>query len=108
MLANPKPAHSNPGHTARTLLHLHIERISQKGRIRAVIGRMGPILALKIGAGIPVTAVNVRTGFPSPPKATGAVLAIRQSSAAAKGSNPRPNIMDPAIPTGAPAAHAHN
>ena len=50
----------------------------------------------------PVTAARVRTGLPMPPHATGAVLAIRQTTAVSKGRKPRPIIIDAVTATGAP------
>ena len=77
-------------------------RTSQKGRIRMTIPRMRPIMALKSASGKPVTATRVRTGFPSPPKATGAELATRQRSAVCSGGKPNPISMAPVTATGAP------
>ena len=53
-------------------------------------------------SGRPVTPASTRIGLPTPPHATGAVFATRQSVAAWKGSNPSPIRNEPAIATGAP------
>ncbi len=49
-----------------------------------------------------VTAASVRMGLPTPPQATGAVFAIRQSTAASNGLKPSPIIIAPQTATGAP------
>ena len=65
-------------------------------------GRIRPVMALKAGSEKPVTPDSTRIGVPTAPQATGAVLAIKQSVAAWKGSKPRPMRNEPAIATGAP------
>ena len=57
-------------------------RTSQNGRISESGGRMRPAIALNCTSGNPVTAASTRIGLPTPPQATGAVLAIKQSVAA--------------------------
>ena len=96
------PQATNPGHTFKVSRHLHSTRTSQKGRMRTVMGRMRPSMALKSASGRPVTATRVRTGLPRPPKATGAELPIRQISAVCMGGKPRPIIMAAETATGAP------
>ena len=59
-------------------------------------------MALNASSGKPVTPASVRMGLPTPPHATGAVLATRQSVAASNGLKPRPMRNAPAIATGAP------
>ncbi len=51
---------------------------------------------------MPVTPFSTRIGLPTPPQATGAVFASRQSVAAWNGGKPRPIRKAPAIATGAP------
>ena len=65
-------------------------------------GRIRPVMALKAVSGSPVTPARTRIGLPTPPQATGAVLATRQSVAAWNGSNPSPIRNEPAMATGAP------
>ena len=50
---------------------------------------MRPVMAFRDCSGSPVTPAKTRMGFPTPPQATGAVLASRQSTAAWNGGNPR-------------------
>src|SRR5262249_54077364 len=90
------------GKTSKVSFQLTIARTSQKGTMIAVKGRMRPIVALRSDSGRPDTAASVWTGVPMAPQATGAVLAIRLSTAAWNGSNPRPIMNAPAIATGAP------
>jgi hypothetical protein len=57
-------------------------RTNQSGRISESGGRMRPAIALNADSDSPVTPASVRIGLPTPPYATGAVLATRQSVAA--------------------------
>ncbi len=59
-------------------------------------------MALKAVSGNPVTPARTRIGLPTPPQATGTVLATRQSVAAWNGSNPSPIKTSPAMATGPP------
>src|ERR1039458_4835617 len=102
MPAKVSPQASSPGHTFSMSRVLHRTRISQKGRMTTMMGRMRPSMALKSASGRPVTATRVRTGLPIPPQATGAELAMRHMSAVWKGGKPRPIIMAPVTATGAP------
>ena len=77
-------------------------RTSQNGRIAAKGGRIRPVIALSACSGSPVTPASTRIGLPTPPQATGAVLASRHSVAAWNGGKPRPMRNAPAIATGAP------
>ena len=79
-----------------------MERTSQMGRISEKGGRMRPVIALRACSGSPVTPASTRMGFPTPPQATGAVLASRHTVAAWKGGKPRPIRNEPAMATGAP------
>ncbi|MGC4051814.1 MAG: hypothetical protein QM757_20920 [Paludibaculum sp.] len=63
---------------------------------------MRPIVALRSDSGSPVTEASVRTGLPMPPQATGAVFAMRQTTAVSNGRKPSPIIMDAVTATGAP------
>src|ERR1700736_1076531 len=102
MDANTTPHNRAAGQTENVWRHRVIERISQNGRISAVHGRIRPTIALRSASGSPVTATNARIGFPTPPNATGAVLAIRHSTAAPNGLKPSPTIIAPPTATGAP------
>src|ERR1017187_10044358 len=101
-MAKVSPQTSSPGHTFSMSRVLHRTRISQKGRMTTMMGRMRPSMALKSASGRPVTATRVRTGLPMPPQATGAELAMRHMSAVWKGGKRRPIIMAPVTATGAP------
>ena len=57
-------------------------RTSQNGRISDIGGRMRPAIALNCITGSPVTSASTRIGLPTPPQATGAVLAIKHNVAA--------------------------
>src|SRR5215210_6165441 len=77
-------------------------RTSHSGSINDSGGRMRPAIALNCIGGSPVTSASTRIGLPTPPQATGAVLAIKHKVAAWNGGKPRPIRNDPAIATGAP------
>src|SRR5439155_23532689 len=65
-------------------------------------GRWRPAIAERESYGRPVNPARVTIGVPRAPKATGAVFAIRQSTAEESGLKPRPTIMPPAMATGVP------
>src|SRR5262249_52867516 len=100
--ANEIPTTRIAGSTSNVSAHPTKERTSQNATITAVIGKILPIIALKSDSGRPDTAARVWTGVPIAPHATGAVLAIKFSTAAWNGSNPSPIMKAPAIATGAP------
>jgi hypothetical protein len=75
---------------------------SQAGRMKEKGGRIRPTMAFSSGMGSPVTPFRTRMGLPTPPHATGAVLASRHRVAAWKWGKPRPMRKEPAIATGAP------
>ena len=50
--------------------------------VAAFSGMLAAILLANLVFGMPVTPASVRIGLPTPPQATGAVLATRQSTAA--------------------------
>ncbi len=102
MLANEAPATSNAGRTWKVPRQPVMVRTSQIGRISENGGRMRPAIAESCHSSSPVTPTRVRIGLPTPPHATGAVLAIRQSTAASNGLKPRPMRKAPAMATGAP------
>ena len=77
-------------------------RTSQNGKIADKGGKIRPVMALRAASGKPVTPARTRIGLPTPPQATGAVLATRQSVAARNGSKPSPIRNEPAMATGAP------
>ena len=96
------PATSSAGSTSKVPFQPVIVRTSQIGRISENGGRIRPAIADSSNSGSPVTPASVRIGLPTPPHATGAVLAIRQRTAASNGLKPRPIRKAPAIATGAP------
>ena len=102
MAANDSPLTSSAGHTCHVSRHPTMLRTSQNGRISESGGRMRPAIALNSSSGNPVTPASTRIGLPTPPHATGAVLATRQSVAAWNGLKPSPIRNAPAIATGAP------
>ena len=75
---------------------------SQNGITSESSGKIRPTVALIASTSMSVTLLKVLTGTPSAPQATGAVLAIRQSTAALNGSNPSPTRKAAEIATGAP------
>ena len=82
MTAKEKPLTKSAGHTSNVCFQPTMLRTSQHGRMNASGGRMRPVIALNCISGSPVTPASVRIGLPTPPQATGAVLATRQSTAA--------------------------
>src|SRR5260370_12198365 len=102
MAAKPPPQPARPGHTANVLDQVVIDRTSQKGSSIAVQGRILPIIALRSASPSPVTATSARIGLPTPPKPTGAVLAIRPTIPAPNPSNPSPTLSASPPPTGPP------
>ena len=102
MPANVAPLTSRAGQTCHVSRQPTMLRTSQNGRISDSGGRMRPAIALNCASGSPVTPASTRIGLPTPPHATGAVLAIRQSVAAWNGGKPRPIRNAPATATGAP------
>src|SRR6185312_8094109 len=73
-------------------------------------GKVLPTICEIAISGIPDTCDATMIGIPTDPKATGAVLAIRQTPAAYNGSKPRLNSMAAVITTGAanPAVPSKN
>src|SRR6266545_6758041 len=102
MNAKEIPLTASAGHTSTVSLQPTRLRVSHSGRIADNGGRILPAIALSECSGNPVTPVRMRIGLPTPPQATGAVLARRQSVAAWKGAKPSPIRNDPATATGAP------
>ena len=102
MEAKEIPTTAMAGGTSNVSLHETIARTSQNGTIRAVMGRIRPIIAFISASGIAVTVASIWTGVPMAPQATGAVLAIKFSAAAWNGLNPNPIMNAPAIATGDP------
>ena len=102
MPAKAPPATSSAGSTSKVPFQPVIVRTSQIGRISENGGRIRPAIADSSNSGSPVTPRSVRIGLPTPPHATGAVLAIRQRTAASNGLKPRPIRKAPAMATGAP------
>src|SRR3954466_2924562 len=102
MPAKDAPLTRSAGQTCIVSRQPTMLRTSQSGRISEIGGRMRPAIALNAASGSRVTPASVRMGFPTPPHATGAVLATRHSVAAWNGGNPRPIRNEPAIATGAP------
>ncbi len=100
--ANETPTTRIAGITSTVSAQLTSARTSHKGTMTAVNGRMRPVIALSCASGKPVTAASVCSGVPMAPNATGAVLAMRFSVAAWKGSKPSPIMNAPAIATGVP------
>ena len=80
--ANDSPITRIAGSTSNVSVHPTMVRTSHKGTSAAVNGRILPIMAFKSDSGSAVTAARVCTGVPIAPQATGAVLAIRFSTAA--------------------------
>ena len=70
--------------------------------ISEIGGRIRPDAWLSNSTSRPVTPASVLIGTPIDPQATGAVLAIRQSSAAWNGRKPSPTRNAAEIATGAP------
>ncbi len=73
---------------------------SQKGTITAKMEINRPAIMVRSYTSRPVICAKAIIGVPRPPKATGAVLAISDSPAAASGEKPRPIIMAAVIATG--------
>ena len=82
MAANEAPLTSNAGHTCHVSRQPTMLRTSHSGRINEIGGRMRPAMALNCASGSPVTPARTRIGLPTPPHATGAVLASRHNVAA--------------------------
>ncbi len=80
--ANDPPTTSSAGQTASVSRQEVIVRTSQTGTISDNSGKIRPAVALRASTSRSVTAERVRIGVPIAPQATGAVLAIRHSSAA--------------------------
>src|SRR5215468_9956712 len=100
--ANDNPLTTSAGQTSSVSFQLTMLRTSHSGRINDSGGRIRPVIALSVISSNPVTAASTRIGLPTPPQATGAVLAIRHSVAAWNGLKPNPIKKDPAMATGAP------
>ena len=95
------------GHTSKTsrqcpLFIQTIVAVNQNGMSSEKKGSWRPAIAERASFGRSVTPVRVTIGVPRAPKATGAVFAIRQSTAEESGLKPRPTIMAPAMATGVP------
>src|SRR5215471_10287552 len=80
--ANDNPLTASAGQTSRVSFQLTMLRTSHKGRINESGGRIRPVIALSVISFNPVTPASMRSGLPTPPQATGAVLAIRHRVAA--------------------------
>ncbi len=76
------PLTSTAGHTPRSPRQPLIVTTSHAGTISETNGSWRPAIALRVLAGMPVTAARVRIGVPIAPNATGAVLAMSDSPAA--------------------------
>src|SRR6266567_7393303 len=77
-------------------------QISQNGTITENRGNWRPTIAPNMLKSSWVDCCRPVIGAPSAPKATGAVLAISDSPAAARGEKPRLMRIDPVIATGVP------
>jgi len=75
---------------------------SQNGTRIDAYGSWCPAAVDSWSSSSPLTAASVTIGVPIAPNATGAVLAIRFSTEAWNGLNPRPTMIAPAIATGVP------
>ena len=102
MAANDSPQTSSAGNTSNVFFQSTMLRTSHRGSINENGGRIRPVMAFRDCSGSPVTPAKTRMGFPTPPQATGAVLASKHSTAAWNGGKPRPIRKAPAIATGAP------
>ena len=81
-------------------------QINQKGTISEKKGSCRPTIALNAFRSKPVTPCNPTSGAPNAPKATGAVLAIRDKPDADRGVNPNPIRIAPVTATGVPKPQA--
>ncbi len=79
-----------------------IMNISHSGTSSDSSGSWRPVMAPILKASMPVTWPATMVGMPRAPKATGAVLAIRQRPAAFSGLWPRPTSSAAVMATGAP------
>ena len=77
-------------------------QINQNGTRTEKNGSWRPTIELSACRSSPVTAASTTIGVPSAPKATGAVLAISESPAAASGLNPSPIMIAAVTATGVP------
>src|ERR1043166_4910310 len=75
---------------------------SQNGTRIDAHGSWWPAIVDSVSSSSPVTVASVTIGVPIAPNATGAVFAIRLSTAAWNGLKPRPTMIAPAIATGVP------
>ena len=73
-----------------------------RGTRTAMNGVCRPVIAAMSASGSPVTPARAMTGAASAPKATGAVFASRDTSAALSGAMPAASSIAAEIATGAP------
>src|SRR6185295_4941011 len=107
MIAKLPPETSVAGQTANASFQvppsiLTNSTTSQNGTRIDAHGSWWPTMVDSVSGSIPVTWDSVTIGVPIAPNATGAVLAIRFSTADWNGLNPRPTMIAPAIATGVP------
>ena len=100
--AKEAPATSSAGQTSIMRRKPTMAQISQNGTMIEKKGSWRPIMPESSSRSSPVTAESAMTGVPSAPKATGAVLAIRQRPAAESGEKPSPISMAAVTATGVP------
>ena len=101
-MANDPPPTTIAGKVSRTPRHPSIIAIIQTNTIGTIKGNWRPTIWLMAWVSTPDTCPATMIGIPIAPKATGAVLTIRQSPAAYKGLNPNPTNNAAVIATGAP------
>ena len=96
------PLTSTAGQTPRSPRQPDMVQTIQAGTIKENKTNCRPAIWLIAISEMPVTLCSVVIGMPKPPKATGAVLAIRASPAARIGRKPVPMRIAAETATGAP------
>ena len=96
------PATAMAGSTSMARRKPHMTTQSQSGTMTERKGSCLPTIWLMVRSEKPETCPATMTGTPMAPKATGAVLAIRQMPAAYRGWKPRPTSMAAVMATGVP------
>src|SRR5258706_2034470 len=87
-MAKASPAVSAAGHTPSIARKPAMAQTTQKGTMNEKNGSWRPTICESASSLMPVTLLNAMMGVPSAPKATGAVLAIKDRPEAARGLKP--------------------